>query len=78
MTASNENILAIINEVKLALGDLQTRMKYVESTISKVDLRLESQYVTHDQFQPVKQVVFGLISLVLVSVVGALMAILLK
>jgi ABC-type phosphate transport system permease subunit len=35
---------------------------------------LERDYVTQDQFEPIKKVVYGLVSIILVSVVMALIA----
>ena len=49
-------------------------IKYVVKSIDSLNNKVDHNYVTKDQFEPVKKVVYGLVALILVAVVGALMA----
>lgn len=55
-----------------------TKVQYIESEVGKINDKLEKEYVTKDQFEPVKNIVYGLVSLILVAVVGALVALVIK
>ena len=43
-----------------------------------IEKRLDDHYVSKEEFGPVKQIVYGLISLILVAVVGALLALVIR
>ena len=53
------------NAVKLAL--LSNDMSYLKSAVDKIDIKLSSGYVTREEFDPIKRIVYGLISLVLIG-----------
>ena len=38
----------------------------------------EKKYVTHEQFEPIKMIVYGTVSVILLSVFGALIAMVIK
>ena len=48
--------------------------KELKNDISNLNDKVDSRFVTHDEFEPIKKVVYGLVGLILVSVVGALVA----
>jgi hypothetical protein len=54
------------------------KLERIEKDISALDKRLDDEYVTRDQFEPVKSVVYGTISVLLLSIVGALVALVVK
>jgi len=45
---------------------------YIRRDISEIKLKLESNYVTKDEFSIVKNIVYGMVALVLTSFMGAL------
>jgi len=55
------------------LAVIATDISYIKGQITEIKQKLEAEYVTHDEFEPVKKVVYGLVSLILVAVVGALL-----
>lgn len=66
-------------EIKLAGVDTQfTAVKdsliRIEATLVKMDSELTNKYVTKDEFCLVRNIVFGMVTIILVSVVGALIA----
>lgn len=54
------------------LAVLISKVGYIETEVKDITKKLESSYVTQDQFEPVKNVVYGLVSIILLAVVGAL------
>jgi len=64
------------DEVKLAV--ICNDMDYVKKTLEKIDRRLEANYVTKLEFEPIKKIVYGLVMLVLTTVVVALVSVVLK
>jgi len=58
--------------IEVFLGRLDERMKNVEKTLQAINLQLETTYVKQAEFQPVRNIVYGLVALVMVAVVGAL------
>lgn len=56
----------------------QADIKYIKDGIYKIDNKLNIQYVTRVEFEPVKRIVYGLVSIILIGVVGALITLVLK
>ena len=61
------------DETKLAV--IQTDLTYIREKLNAVDNKVSSNYVSKEEFEPIKNIVYGLVSLILVAVVGALVAI---
>lgn len=60
------------DETKLAV--IQTDLTYIKEKLNAVDLKVSTHYITKDEFEPIKKIVYGMVSLILVAVVGALVA----
>lgn len=58
------------NETTIAL--MAQDIKYIKEDVTEIKLKLEKDYVTREEFEPIKKVVYGLIGLILVAVVSAL------
>jgi len=65
-----------VEEVKIAV--MCNDMEYVKKTLEKIDRRLELDYITKTEFEPIKKIVYGLVMLVLTAVVGAIVSLVLK
>lgn len=55
------------------LAVMANDLGYVRKAVDDVKDQLTGNYVTNDQFTPVRNLVYGLVSLILVAVIGALM-----
>ncbi len=60
------------------LTELVVDMRYVRRDVEQIKEGLSKNYVTQEAFEPVKRIVYGLVALVLVGVVTALMAVIIK
>lgn len=50
----------------------------MSKSIEDINTKLDTKLVNQDQFTPVKQLVYGLVALILVAVVGAVLTIVIK
>ena len=57
---------------------LASNIDSIKEDIKDIKAVLRGSYVTQDQFGPVKLIVYGLVTLVLLSVIGTLLTIVLK
>jgi len=53
-------------------------ISYIKKSIDDMNSRLDHHYVTKDEFDPIKKLVYGMVAIVLSSVAAAVMAILVK
>lgn len=55
-------------------GGMVASLKYIQRDIAEINKKLDDKYVTKDQFDPVKNIVYGLVAIILIAVAGALVA----
>ena len=60
------------NKVKLAV--ITNDLSYIKEKLNAVDEKVSKNYITKTEFEPIKQIVYGVVSLILIAVVGALVA----
>lgn len=63
-------------DTKLAV--MANNIEYIKADIIEIKEQLKKDYVTREEFSPIKKIVYGLVSLILVAVVGAMVALILK
>jgi hypothetical protein len=61
---------------KIAL--IQQDVVYIKESILEIKMELNGKYVTTDQFEPIKKIVYGLVTAVLLAVVSAAMALVVR
>jgi DNA-directed RNA polymerase specialized sigma54-like protein len=66
------NTTTEINKLTTDIAVILNKVGYIENEVKEITQKLQSNYVTQDQFEPVKKVVYGLVTIILVAVVGAL------
>lgn len=57
---------------------LASKVDSIQEDIKDIKAVLRGSYVTQDQFSPVKLIVYGLVALVLLSVIGTMLTIVLR
>lgn len=59
------------NSISFAL--IKQDITYIKDNVRDIKVKLEGQYVTREQFDPIKRIVYGMVGLVLTAVaVGVL------
>ena len=56
------------------LARLDERTRAIQETVAGIERKLNSDYVSRQEFEPIKKIVYGTVGLILVAVVGALVA----
>lgn len=64
------------NEVLIARIDERT--KQIGDSVATIERRLDRNYVTTDEFAPIKKIVYGMVAAVLLAVFSALVALVVK
>ena len=61
---------------KIAL--IQQDISYMKDKLDGVDQKISTHYVSREEFEPIKKIVYGMVGLILVAVVGALVSLVVK
>jgi hypothetical protein len=64
------------SNVKLAI--IQNDLGYIKEKLNVLDQKVSTNYLTKEEFEPVQKIVYGLVSLILVAVVGALLTLIMN
>lgn len=68
MTADEHELLARIDE----------RTRLLQAEFEEIKTALNSKYVTHAEFRPVKMLVYGFVGIILAGVAGAIVTLVVK
>jgi uncharacterized membrane protein len=53
---------------------IEVKLEFIIKELDEIKLKLEKNYVTAEEFKPVKTIVYGLVTLILTAVMVALIA----
>jgi hypothetical protein len=59
----------------IRIAEIGRDLVYIKDKLDNIEHQVGSSYVTKDEFEPIKRVVYGLVALVMTAVVGALVAV---
>jgi len=66
------------DNLSIQIAVIGQKVTTIESTVQNIQEKLEGHYVTKEEFDPIKKVVYGMVTLILTSVLAALLAFILK
>lgn len=66
------------DEDKVSLAVIQNDLKHLRGDVSDVKSMVQNRLVTREEFEPVKKVVYGLVSVILLTVAGAALTFLVR
>lgn len=69
---AQKNQSEIITQMAVDQAVILNKITNVERRVENIEKKIESEYVTQDQFAPVKNVVFGMVGIILTAVIGGL------
>jgi len=61
------------NNGKVELAVMANDVRRIKTDVIEIKQRLDSKYVTKEEFDPVKKLVYGIVALILTAVMGALL-----
>ena len=62
-----------MNDKPSSLDVMANEMKHISKDVSEIKSTLRGSYVSKDEFEPIKRIVYGLVGLILVTVCGAVL-----
>lgn len=57
---------------------LDVTLEYIKSDLSEIKSQLKTGFVSKQEFEPIKKIVYGLVGLILTSVVVAILALVIQ
>lgn len=60
-------------EVKIAV--IQNDVDYLRTRVDEISDKLDDKFVTQVEFDPIRKLVYGIVGLILVTVVGAILSV---
>lgn len=57
---------------------IEVKIDYIIERVKDIEEKLEKKYVSQEEFKPVKSIVYGMVTLILTAVVGALIALVIQ
>jgi len=72
-TRNREDLTRQVN-----IAEIKKDIGFIKGEVTEIKEHLESLYVTKDEFDPVKKVVYGLVGTLLTGIVVALLALILE
>jgi hypothetical protein len=59
---------------QVTLAVIQNDISYIKQEVHDIKVMVQEQYVTKAEFEPIKKIVYGLVSIILIAVVGAIVS----
>jgi len=57
---------------------IAVQIEYIQDAVIDIKKKLDNEYVTQDEFDPIKRIVYGLVSTVFFTVVGGVIALVIR
>jgi thiosulfate reductase cytochrome b subunit len=71
-SASYLRSMSTTDQTKLAV--LGNDIQYIKDMVKEIRMTLDGEYVRKSEFEPVQRIVYGLVGLVLVTVIGGILS----
>ena len=59
-------------------SSIDVKLDYIQRDVAKINEKLDHEYVTKEEFMPVKNIVYGMVGVILLTVLGAIVALVIK
>jgi len=66
------------DRTNIDLAVIATDVSYIKRDVAEIKNKLEADYVTRQEFDPIKKVIYGLVTLILTGVVGAIISLVIR
>jgi len=63
-------------ETKIAI--LQNDVNYIKTKVDELNQKMDTMYITRIEFEPIKRIAYGMVALILIGVLTAGMAVIVK
>jgi hypothetical protein len=76
--APRNNQTSTNQDLRTEIAVLKNDIKYLTDKVDEISSKLDYKYVTQDEFDPIKKIVYGLVALILTAVIGAVVSLVLN
>jgi hypothetical protein len=76
MAQQTHNTQTVDQAIKIA--EIGRDIVYIKDKLDNIEDQVGSSYVTKEEFEPIKRVVYGVVGLILIAVMGGLVALVVK
>lgn len=73
-----EQLTRFIRETEVDSTQIKTDIGYIKLTVAELKAAQSQSFVKKEEFEPIKRLVYGVVSVVLTAVVGGLVALALR
>lgn len=63
---------------EVELAEIKKDIEYIKRTVQRIEHRQEIDFVTREEFEPIKKIVYGMVTLVLTSVFVGLLTLVVR
>lgn len=67
-----------MTEERRQQSGIDVKLEFIIKELDEIKLKLEKNYVSQEEFKPVKSLVYGMVSIILTTVVLALVALIIN
>lgn len=71
------NPCVIMESQEVINEGMRKDIEFIKENLEEINVKLDQKYVTHQEFEPVKKLVYGLVALLLTSVIVAIVSLVL-
>lgn len=71
-----KKVAGVSIETKVAVID--EKIDNITEGVKQINTKLEKDYVTNDRFEPVRNIVYGLVFIILTSVIAAILSVIIN
>lgn len=57
---------------------IEVKLEFIIKELDEIKAKLEKNYVTAEEFKPVKTIVYGMVSMALIAILGAVISLVVK
>lgn len=73
-----ENTKKSINELDKSISSMNTKNEWLSEVMENVKNRMDSKFISKDQFEPIKKIVYAISGSMILGVIGAIMNLVIK
>ena len=66
------------NELSVDIAVISEKVANIEKKVTNIENKLDADYVTQDEFDPIRKIVYGMVTVVLMAVLGAMVALVVR
>ena len=74
MTRTGNSSMRTENNLEARVEVAIEQIRQIRIDITRIETKLDNNYVTKDEFDPIRKIVYGVVTIILTGVVGALLA----